>query len=89
VFYETATQAKLLEIQKSLFPVTGLFNFTNMTYPGGLWSFTWASRGLHPLNDLRPDRAPAPMFYYSPEVHRSAFQLPRFQREALAPWITV
>lgn len=88
VFYETETQGKLLQITSSLFPVTGIYNFTNMCYPGGLWSFTWASRGLHPLRDLKKP-ALQPMFYYSHDLHRAAFALPQFQAEALKKWMTI
>ncbi|MBX3023151.1 MAG: polyamine aminopropyltransferase [Bdellovibrionales bacterium] len=87
VFYEQETQVSLLTLASELFPCTGMFNFTNMTYPGGLWSFLWASRGPHPLRDLRPHRLET--FYYNEDVHRAAFQLPEFQRQSLKPWTTI
>lgn len=89
VFYETEMQSKLLSITSSLFPLTGIFNFTNMTYPGGLWSFTWSSKGLHPVKDLRTGLKLGPMFYYNEDLHRSAFNLPQFQKGALAKWIKI
>lgn len=89
VFYETAMQATLLKIASPLFKYTTMFNFTNMTYPGGLWSFLWASRTLHPLNDLKVKTAEMPMFYYNETIHRAAFQLPQFQSEALKSWIKI
>jgi spermidine synthase len=89
VFYETATQAKLLAITSSLFPKTAIYNFTNMTYPGGLWSFTWASTGLDPLSDIRTKSLSGPMHYYSQDLHRAAFVLPQFQKDALAKWIRI
>ncbi len=85
VFYESEMQKKLLSIASGHFPICSLYNFTNMTYPGGLWSFLWASRDLHPLRDLKT-RAGMDMFYYSEAVHRAAFVLPRFQAEALSEW---
>lgn len=84
VFYEADMQATLLKIASPLFQHVSMFNFTNMTYPGGLWSFMWASRGLHPLKDARD--LDMQMFYYNGAVHRAAFELPEFQRKALAPW---
>lgn len=87
VFYEQEMQATLLKIAASLFPCTSAFNFTNMTYPGGLWSFMWASRGPHPLHDCRPNVMNT--FYYNEGTHRAAFQLPEFQRRLLAPWTRI
>lgn len=84
VFYEGLMQATLLNIAHGLFEYTAMFNFSNMTYPGGLWSFMWASRGVHPLRDVRP--TDLPMYYYNSGIHRSAFVLPEFQRQTLAPW---
>ncbi|NJL23772.1 MAG: hypothetical protein HC902_00365 [Calothrix sp. SM1_5_4] len=66
-----------------------MFNFTNMTYPGGLWSFLWASRGPHPLRDQRPVPPGFEMFYYNQAVHRAAFDLPEFQRRLLSPWTRI
>jgi len=87
VFYESATQAKLMQIASEQFSIVSPFNFTNMTYPGGLWSFLWASRTRHPLKDLRALPQELKMFYYSEGIHRAAFALPQFQREALQSWI--
>lgn len=86
VFYEAAMQAKLMQIASGLFEFVSPYNFTNMTYPGGLWSFLWASRTFHPLRDVKP-RPDLKMFYYHDAIHRAAFQLPKFQAEALGEWI--
>lgn len=84
VFYEQEMQAQLLKITNSLFKTCGMYNFTNMTYPGGLWSMLWASQGLNPLKDFKS--VPLEMFYYNSSVHQAAFQLPEFQRKILQPW---
>jgi spermidine synthase len=86
VFYESEMQAKLLSITHPLFKYTSMFNFTNMTYPGGLWSFMWASRALHPLKDFK-GTPELEMFYYNEAVHRASFSLPEFQAKNLKPWI--
>ena len=88
VFYESEMQKKLLTIAGAHFPLCSPYNFTNMTYPGGLWSFMWASRTLHPLRDLKV-RSGLEMFYYSEAVHRAAFVLPKFQAEGLSEWIKI
>lgn len=46
------------------------------TYPSGLWTFTLGSRSGH--LDLDPRRIPEGTRYWTPEVHRAAFQLPPF-----------
>ncbi len=52
------------------------------TYPSGTWSYTVASLGPDPSAPVRP--APAGLRFYTPDVHRAAFALPAFLREALA-----
>jgi spermidine synthase len=89
VFYELEMQKTLLKIAGENFRYASLLNFTNMTYPGGLWSFLWASRTLHPIRDRRSLADLGEMFYYTPEIHSAAFELPSFQREALKPWIKI
>lgn len=88
VFYEAAMQKKLCEITSKLFQYVSPFNFTNMTYPGGLWSFLWASKSLHPLRDMKPSQV-GEMFYYNEAVHRASFALPSFQQRLLSPWIKI
>jgi spermidine synthase len=87
-FYESDTQKSLLRISSILFDYATMFNFTNMTYPGGLWSFMWASKKLHPLRDLRPT-AVTGCSYYNSDVHMAAFALPEFQKQQLAPWMKI
>jgi spermidine synthase len=85
-FYEIATIKNLDRILKPIFPVTDAYLFTNLTYPGGLWAFTFASKGLRPVKDLRPARVRAaklPLRWYNADVHAGAFALPSFVREAL------
>lgn len=54
------------------------------TYPTGMWSFSFCSKGnLHPVTDIRKDAAAdfaikQKLNYYNEEIHRAAFVLPRF-----------
>jgi spermidine synthase len=86
-FYESAQQRSLLEILRRSFPRVHLYNYSNLIYPGGLWSFSFASRGdLCPVGDLDADRVTGSGIefrYYSESVHRAAFVLPAFQRASL------
>jgi spermidine synthase len=88
VFYEDKTQSQLLAIAHPLFQYVSMFNFSNMTYPGGLWSFMWASLTKHPIKDMRLDLG-LEMYYYNPGVHLASFQLPEFQVKALKPWTKI
>lgn len=86
-FYDPELQRPMLENQRPLFPRLHLYLFSTLTYPGGLWSFGFASKGLCPWKDFDPDRvrrAGLDFRYYNPEIHRAAFCLPTFIRSALS-----
>jgi len=65
----------------SIFPITRLYLASIPTYPSGLWSFTLGSKNHDPLD------VPSERFhlietkYYTPELQRAAFTLPRFVQE--------
>ena len=84
-FFEIQTQKFILKSLKSVFPFLFLYNYSNTVYPGGLWSFAYASKKLHPLKDFHPERARKMvrnLSYYNEGIHRSAFAQPTFvQRE--------
>jgi spermidine synthase len=85
-FYEIGTIKNLDGILKKIFPVVDAYLFTNMTYPGGLWAFAYASKGLRPVKDFLPARVKAaklPLRWYNADVHAGAFALPNFVRKAL------
>lgn len=83
-FYMVADQVNILESIKANFARVNLYNYSNLCYPGGLWSFAYGSNGLHPLKDFDPKRVQASRLsfeYYNPDIHRAAFALPQFQKE--------
>jgi spermidine synthase len=83
-FYNVDTQISMVKILNSLFNVVRYYDFTNLTYPGGFWSFSYASKGLHPVKDFDPQRVKASGLkfkYYNEQLHTAAFQLPSFQLE--------
>jgi spermidine synthase len=59
------------------------------TYPSGMWSFSFNSKNtIHPLNNLDDETARKfslqhNLRYYSADVHRAAFVLPRFVKDIL------
>ncbi len=91
-FLEFERQRSLLAVLKATFKRLHLYNYVNMTYPGGLWSFSFATDAeLCPLADLDASRigdSSLEFRYYGPEVHRAAFALPAFQKKQLGGLLT-
>jgi len=89
---ELEAQQSLLKILNEVYARVYLYNYVNMTYPGGLWSFSLASKGDScPLADFDPERVAASGIefrYYNPAVHHAAFALPSFQARALADYLS-
>lgn len=59
------------------------------TYPSGMWSFGFASKGVHPIIDINEEKTNAftacnTLKYYNMGVHKAAFELPNFVRELVA-----
>lgn len=78
-------QKHLLQILKDTFESVHVYNYCNMVYPGGPYSFSIAGNGqLDPQKIVREEDAKE-LFtqYYSLEMHKSSFILPRFQRDYL------
>lgn len=89
-FYEAEMQKKLVEIIASQFPITSPYNFSNMTYPGGYWSFMFGSKKYHPLKDFSQQsvqNSGLVFNYYNADMHRASFSCPEFMRKNLATWI--
>lgn len=89
-FYAKEMQKKLMSILHKFFPLTSIYTFTNMSYPGGLWAFTFASKGLHPIKDFNPQRvvdSKLKFQYYNEQIHSGAFAIPTFMRENIREFI--
>ncbi len=83
-YYHKAMQKTLLGILKELFPRVHLYTYTNLSYPGGYWAFSFASKTLCPLKDLNPERVKKENLdfqYYNENLHWGAFQLPSFMQK--------
>lgn len=91
-FYEAPAQISLLKVLRGLFNRVRVFNYSNLTYPGGLWSFSFAGKSdLCPVGDFdgeRVERSGMSFYYYNAAVHRAAFALPAFQLEQLGDLLT-
>jgi spermidine synthase len=79
--YHQAMQKTLLKILKQLFPMVHLYTYTNLSYPGGFWAFSYASKKLCPYKDFAPQKVAASGLdfqYYNAGLHLASFQLPSF-----------
>ncbi len=86
-YYDRELQRPMLADQRPFFDRLHLYLYSNLTYPGGLWSFGFASKGPCPVKDFDPQRvadAGLQMRYYTPGVHFGAFMLPGFVQQNLA-----
>ena len=83
-FLEMGTQKSLLGIKAKLFKGTFVYNYSNITYPSGLWSFSMACKSdLKPFSPTRTEGFVVDLKYYNRRVHEASFALPQFQHNAL------
>jgi spermidine synthase len=71
---------------REIFEVSMTYQFHMPTYPSGHWLFGFASKGLHPINDLKKDKWEAfglKTKYYNTDIHVGSFMLPTYVKELL------
>ncbi len=85
LFRDTILKAR--NILGRLFAQTHVYLAHIPTYPMGTWSFTMATKDLHPIEDLDPGRINKrtepfadELRYYNARVHLGAFALPNFAK---------
>ncbi|MCB0391224.1 MAG: polyamine aminopropyltransferase [Bdellovibrionales bacterium] len=91
-WYLKENQQSLLSVLKNQFKNIGLYNYSNITYPGGLWSFSWASDELHPIHDFNERRVAESGLdfkYYNSKLHTAAFCLPQFYYNSIGEYINI
>ena len=89
-FYEPEAQLAMMKVMGQFFRIVKPFNFTNMTYPGGLWTFMFAAKTHHPQREFDAERVQnfeGEFFYYNDAIHVAAFMLPTFMYQQLSPAI--
>lgn len=85
-WYALEIQQSLLKVLNAVFPKSYLYSFSNLTYPGGLWSFTFASKKYDPIDDFDAERVTKSGLdfdYYNAPLHTAAFALPSFAKKGL------
>lgn len=74
---------------KKIFPIAQVYLCTVFTYPGTLWSFSLGSRKLNPeeadieIIGARLQKLPLSPKYYTPQIQKSCFVLPKLVQEIL------
>lgn len=83
-FLHLDVQKSTLEIFRNIFDRVSIYNYSNLTYPAGLWSFAYASKGLDPILDYKNTvNESMSLKYYNLQIHKAAFALPNFQKQSL------
>jgi spermidine synthase len=72
---------------RNLFPQLGYYSTLVPTYPSGVIGFFFCSLKRGPLEEVTNERVNAlhDLKYYTPQVHRASFTLPRFAAKLLKP----
>ncbi|MCL2018707.1 MAG: polyamine aminopropyltransferase [Oscillospiraceae bacterium] len=68
------------------FPISKVYQAHIPTYPSGHWLFGFASKKLHPINDLNPaswNSLGLDTRYYNTQLHYGCFALPTYVEEML------
>ncbi len=71
---------------RKIFPITEVYQYHMPTYPSGHWLFGFASKKIHPLDDLderRWNKLGLKTKYYNTKIHRGAFALPSYVKELI------
>ena len=68
------------------FPISRVYQAHIPTCPSGYWTFGFASKKYHPINDFNSARWKArgiKTWYYTPNLHLGAFMLPKYVEDLL------
>lgn len=71
---------------KAVFPFATVYQLHIPTYPSGHWLFGFATKGLHPIKDLKDEnwnKLGLKTKYYNTELHKGSFALPNYVKELI------
>ncbi|QEK12786.1 polyamine aminopropyltransferase [Crassaminicella thermophila] len=71
---------------KNIFPIAEVYQAHIPTYPSGHWLFGFASKKLHPVKDIDPQKWNSlglKTKYYNTDLHVGAFALPNYVKEMI------
>ena len=76
------TVSKLFDFLPTLFPHRGYYYTIVPTYPAGIIGFTFLSKSTDPYAfNIDTSRVPEGLRYYTPELHKASFALPKFAKD--------
>ena len=67
----------------SIFPIVKPYTACVPTYPGGFWCFTLGSKKYDPKAVNIADIPQLGTKYYTPEIHKASFVLPKFLQDII------
>jgi spermidine synthase len=82
-YYQKDLITKVYKDINSVFSITKLYTCAIPTYPSGYWSFTMGSKKYSPLDVIEENIPAIDTKYYSPEIHKTVFSLPKFVGDLL------
>ncbi len=68
------------------FPVARVYMGFVPLYPSGMWTYTFASKGIDPIKDFDPEKVrnfKGELKYYNEEIHVASFALPNFVKREI------
>ncbi len=90
-YFEEVQKSVLLNLNEAGFSKVSLYNYSNLTYPGGLWSFSYGSKSVSSDSNLHESRLSSEQWkalkYFTPEIARAAFALPAFQKNKVQEFL--
>lgn len=82
-FFNSDLISRVYKDIASVFPIAKLYLANIPTYPSGLWSFTMGSKVHDPEQVDETKFAQIETKYYTPNLHKAVFKLPRFVENLL------
>jgi spermidine synthase len=84
--YQVSAVRNLRKAMREVFPITSTYLASIPTYPSGLWSFAFASKGIEPfeVDHVRAKQITQTCKYYNEAIHRASFALPTHLIEELS-----
>lgn len=85
-FYTPKLISGIAQKLKAVFPKVHFYQASIPTYPSGSWSFVFASKKYHPINDFRKKgykELDLKLKYYNDGLHSATFNLPTFFSELI------
>ncbi|MEI7542254.1 MAG: polyamine aminopropyltransferase [bacterium] len=82
-YYDSDIIKNVQDRLKKLFKQVHLYLAFIPIYPSGMWSFSYASKKYDPRIVKNTKAKKLKFKYYTPEVHKAAFALPQFVKDAI------